>query len=232
MFSIEVRGVNEIKQMLVEFAGEIENVNKFAQNKMAKELRIAEQDQMQKDLDRPTSFTINSIFYKQYGIDAVGAPDTPGAAVYFKTPFGPDGLQEHEWLGVQSLGGQTSGPRSTEKMLIAAGLISPGVVWIPGPKTALDRFGNVRGMAVKKVIDECVNPPPKNQRVAVAIGKPPNVKAILVKIGDEWYPFLFFVPRAEYSPRFDFYGRAEREFNARFGDIWGEYLDKALEHIK
>lgn len=230
MAVIDIRGVDSVKALLAGLGGELAEVSRLSQNAMAAEIWKAEKEQMKSDLDRPTAWSVNSLRYKKAGENGSdGAPVIAGAAVYFATPFGDPGLQAEEWLGVQSVSGKTAGPKRTELMLISAGIITHGTVWVPAPAAKLDAYGNLNGMALKKVITDALsNNPGKSSAI---IGKPPNARAIITKVRGDWYPYIFFVNRKEYSARYDFYGRVDREIAARFSEIWGKYLDIAISKL-
>lgn len=225
---IILRGIDDVRAMLAALEGNLDTVSQRAQDRMAFELRRAEQDQMRQDLDRPTAWSVRSVVYKKAGVTGgPGAPDVPGAAVYFNTPFGDPGLQETEWLGVQTASGQTAGPRRSERAFQIMGLIRPGVVWVPGPGATLDASGNVRGSVLQSILADLKKPLGKGRKY-VAIGTPPDCRAILGKVQGQWMPVLFFTPRRRYRKRYDFHGRAMREVNSRFPGILNEQLDRVL----
>lgn len=226
--AIDIRGLSDVRALLAGMEGKLDQAAKRAQDQMAFELRRAEQDQMRADLDRPTAWSVRSLVYKKAGATGgPGAPDTPGAAVYFNTPFGDPGLQETEWLGVQAVAGRTAGPRRSERAFQTMGLIRPGVVWVPGPGATLDASGNVRGSTLKAILADLAKPRGKGRKYA-AIGTPPDCRAILGKAKGQWTPVLFFVARRSYRKRYDFHGRAAREVATRFPAILNEQLERAL----
>lgn len=225
---IDIRGLDGVRALLAGLSGEIEAVSTKAQNQMAYELRRAEQEQMRSDLDRPTPWSVRALVYKKAGATGgPGAPDTPGAAVYFNTPFGAPGLQETEWLGVQAVAGRTAGPRRSERAFQALGLIRPGVVWVPGPAAKLDASGNLRGSTIKAILADLQKPRGKGRKYA-AIGTPPDCRAILAKGNGQWTPLLYFAPRPSYRKRYEFHRRADREVATRFPAILNEQLDRVL----
>lgn len=227
---IDIRGLDGVRALLAGLSGEIEGVSRKAQNKMAYELRRAEQEQMRADLDRPTPWSVRALVYKKAGeTGGPGAPDTPGAAVYFNTPFGGPGLQETEWLGVQAVAGRTAGPRRSELAFQALGLIRPGVVWVPAPGAPVDAYGNVRGSTIQAILAD-LRRAPGPRRKYVAIGAPPECRAILAKGkgNGQWSPILLFVRRRTYRRRYDFDGRAAREVAVRFPALLAEQMDRVL----
>lgn len=226
--TVTIRGLDDVRALLAGLDDQLDRISQRAQNQMAFELRRAEQEQMRADLDRPTAWSVRALVYKKAGATGgPGAPDTPGAAVYFNTPFGAPGLQETEWLGVQAVAGRTAGPRRSERAFQALGLIRPGVVWVPGPGATLDASGNVRGSTIKAILADLAKPRGKGRKYT-AIGTPPDCRAIMAKAKGQWTPVLFFVARRSYRKRFDFHGRAAREVATRFPAILSEHLERAL----
>ena len=237
--SIELRGLNPVKELLAGLGGELGKASELAQNKMAYEIAQAEKEQMRTDLDRPTPWTVGSLRYKKVGASPVGAPKVEGAAVYFETPWGySDGLGADEWLGVQILGGSTAGPKRSEARLQMLGWMPRDKVWVPAVGTRLDRYGNVPGSLISDMLSNLgANPYGRNADPSAVrvryllVGEPGREEGVFQKLGGDWVPFLWFVDRETYRKRFDFYGRADREVRQGFAKILDTYLDKALGRL-
>jgi hypothetical protein len=229
--AIEIKGLNDVRSMLAALGGEMEAVNKYAQNQMAYELWVAEKEQMRTDIDRPNPFSIGALRYKRYGDPGgAGAPAVVGAAVHFAIPFGGSpGLEADEYLGVQQLSGQTAGPRASEVRLRQLGYLPDGYVWVPDPAVSLDRYGNVKGSVVQSMLAELAKGT-SGQNFFV-MGWPGRPRGIFARVGDNWLPFLWFVSRRDYRAIFDFYGRADTEIESRFESIWGEQVNRALQRL-
>lgn len=242
MANVKLEGVESVRTMLARLGGTLQEAQRLAQNKMAYEIWRAEKDQMKSDLDRPTPWSVNAIRYKKASHAETNLGDIPatqGAAVYMANAFragsrvGPD-----EWLGVQVVGGQTAGPRRSEKLLQNAGILPPGKVWVPAQNVKLNRYGNVEGGVIARILmdlgqNEYVATDRADAKIktkAFALFGPKNNPiGVLAKIGDTWYPYLYFVDRAAYKPRYDFYGRGDREAEAKWKAIYDEAVQKALE---
>jgi hypothetical protein len=229
--SIEVRGMDDVRSLIASLGDEMERVNAGAQNQMAYELYRAEQDQMRADIDRPTPWSVGSLRYKKYDQPGgEGAPNVKGAAVHFAVPFGLSaGLEADEYLGVQSLGGKTAGPKRSEVRLRALGYLPADMVWVPAAGVKLDRYGNVSGATIQSMLADLAKGP-KGANFFV-LGYPRRPRGIFARIGEDWHPFLWFISRRSYTAIFDFYGRADREVEARFKVIWGERVDQALRRL-
>jgi hypothetical protein len=229
--SIELRGLDDVRSLIAALGEEMQSVNKYSQNTMVYQLWLSEKDQMRTDIDRPNPFSVGALRYKKFGEPGgPGAPAVEGAAVHFAVPFGTsEGLEEDEYLGVQGLGGKTAGPRASEVRLRQLGYLPDGYVWVPDPSVKLDRYGNVRGSVIQSMLAD-LKDGPRGANFFV-LGYPKRPVGIFARIGAEWLPFLWFVSRRDYRAIFDFYGRADREVNARFETIWGEQVTKALKRL-
>jgi hypothetical protein len=229
--SIRIEGVQGVREMIAALAGELPVANQRAQDAMAFRLRDAEQDQMRQDIDKPTPFSVNAVLYKKFGPAGIGQPKVEGAAVYLNDAFSIGSVVgADQYLGVQTLGGQTAGPRRSEELLQLIGVMRPDQVWVPDKAVKLDAYGNVPGPLIARMLmDLRLNPYAYTKtRNFALIGKP--AIGVITKIGDEWFPFLWFVDRVTtYRPKYRFYERADLEVSAHFKPFWDEQVTKALE---
>ena len=240
MAYIDIKGLDSVKSMLAALTGELETASKYAQNSLAAQIREGEQAEMQADLDRPTPWAMGSLRYKQAGATSPSpaAPNVEGAAVFFETNFGyKAGLEAEQYLGVQIEGGVTAGPKRSERILQRAGVISSDVVWVPAREAPLDSYGNVPGSIISDMLSTLgLNPygRTKDQRYAL-IGPKGAAVAVIWRptiggyAGNTWLPLLYFVPRAHYDARYDFYGRADKEVAIKWQGIYDKYVKIALE---
>lgn len=239
--TIVLQGVDKVKAMLAGFGAEMEEVNRLSQNKMAYKLWDAEKDQMQRDLKAPAPFSINSMRYKKYGVDTFDSPRVQGAAVYMADWFragnqvGPD-----EYLGVQILGGETAGPRRSEKTLQSFEWMPRGKVWVPAVGCPRDAYGNVRGSDISAMLTDLgTNPygrryPGSKRKVPekfFLIGEPGKEEGVFRQVGSTYVPFIWFIDRAQYKKRYDFYGRADSEIDTNYMNYVSQYLNEALKRL-
>lgn len=242
MDAITLRGLDDVRSLLAGLSGELADVGRMASDKMAYELRMAEQDQMRRDIDRPTPFSVSAVAYKKSNVSAMqwGGPSETGASVFMHDNFARQGTSRvgpDQYLGVQVTGGYTAGPRRSEKVLRAAGLIGPNKVIVPAPGVKLNAYGNLSAGQISRILmDLGQNQYAKTkQRNFALFGPKGNAVGVLARVKDgdgwTWLPYLYFVDRRQYRKRFDFYGRAEREVSARFKEIFGGYLDRALARM-
>lgn len=234
MATIQLEGLSNVREMLAAVGPGLEKANEKAQNRMAYALMQAEREQAKASLANPTPFSVSSIVYKKVGEPSfkVGAltvptPNIPGAGVFVGDLFKQFGADEEHYLGVQIFGGQTAGPRKSELALQAMGMMPPGYVWAPAKNLVLNAYGNVRPAGIGSMLADLKRNGRRGENYVV-IGKPGQEKAVLTKVGDEWYPYLYFIKPASYSERYGFYDRANAEVGQKFPTILREEVEKAL----
>lgn len=119
-------------------------------------IKGAEQDTMRRVFDRPTDFTVNSVYL---------SPATPSkleAEVFFKD-WAPKGRAAGKYLLPQVHGGERE-LKGFERALQHAGWLPPGRFLVPASGAALDSHGNVsRGLIVKILSQLGANPSGANE---------------------------------------------------------------------
>ncbi|MBX6427161.1 MAG: hypothetical protein IRZ09_14715 [Variibacter sp.] len=181
--------------------------------------------------DRPTRFTLNSLFVKP------ATKQDLAAIVHFKEGFGS--VPAWRYLGPQVAGGPRV-HKSYERALIRAGVMRADEFTVPGAGARLDAHGNMRGGEITRILSQLgASPDPmqnmteRSKRRARRTGvgryfvlrgtRAPN-GVYLRKGGREIVPVLIFVPQPRYRKRFPFYDTAQRVFAARFAERFREGL--------
>jgi hypothetical protein len=246
MAEIRLEGVDKVRSMLAALGGELEGANKYAQNKMAYELMVAERAELKDSIDSPTPYSVSSIVYKKHGVPSVvvggktlAIPGTKGAGVFVSDRPGSLGLATpDDYLGVQILGGAASGPKRSEKLLQSYGIMPRGYVWVPTNWAKLDRYGNISGSVMSKILSDIglnqYGRTKESKKGYRLLGRDESGYSVGVakKVGTKWVPWLWFVPRPTgYEKTFDFYYRAELEVNSKFPGILDAYVTKALQRV-
>jgi hypothetical protein len=108
----------------------------LALTKTAQKVKAGEIAVMKRNLDRPTNFTLNSLFVK------AATKATQQARVWFKD-FAPKGTPAGDYLQPQVQGGQRKLKRH-EKALIARGLMKSTQYAVPAAGAKLDQYGNMK----------------------------------------------------------------------------------------
>lgn len=99
-------------------------------------VKDGEREDMSRSLDRPTQFTLNSLYLQR------ATPSAQFARVWFKD-FAPKGTAAGKYLMPQVEGGTRSDKRF-ERSLQRAGYLSAGKQLAPGSGASRDQYGNVR----------------------------------------------------------------------------------------
>lgn len=235
--AIRLEGLDSISAMIADLGPGLARANEKAQNAMAYKLMMAEREQAKASLDRPTPFSVSSIAYKKVGASSftvgnvtVSTPDIPGAGVFVVDRRKQAKADDRSYLGVQIFGGSTAGPRASEQTLQALGLMPIGTVWVPAANVKLDAYGNMRGAGIGSMLADLKANGRRGQNFAV-IGRNGDERGIITRIGDEWYPWLWFVTPRSYSERLEFYQRAEAEVSSQFKPILDAEIDKELQRL-
>lgn len=240
MPAIKLEGLDSVKEMLAGMGPALENASAKAQNTMAYELMMAERAQMRMDVDRPTPFSVNSIFYKKYGAtslktpsgDTFEVPNIKGAAVFVANRISGWLQTESDYLGVQIAGGMPPMKRS-EKILQRRGYLRPDQMMVPANKSDLDQYGNLKGWQISEMLTNMgmgfVQPTQELQFVLV--GSENKWEGIFRWYGGEFVPFIWFVPRKNYSPRYGWEGRRDDEIAQNFKVILDDAINAELAKL-
>ena len=181
---------------------------------------------MERSFDRPTRFTLNSMFVRP------ARRDTPVAEVAFRE-FAGKGTPAFRYLRPQIHGGGRSLKRF-ERALEATGVLPAGMMMAPGWGVRLNRAGNVsQGQIVQILSALRASPDPmQNSRTPGGYfilrddsGMP---IAIAQRRGRRVRTILHIIRPPTYSRRFDFYGIVIREARQRFGAEMSRALAHAL----
>lgn len=217
-----IRSLNEVQKRHVPFA------TALALTRTAQKVKEAEIAEMRRVFDRPTPFTLRSLFLKratkQQQVAIVGIKDYPRHTGYFKP---------------QVYGG-TREPKAFEQLLRRAGILRPGRFAVPGAGARLDRYGNMRGGQITQILSALhasrdpaanrSNSPRsgrKARRAAYFVGGQP--RGVWQRLGGRRVvPVLVFIASPRYGPRFRFYEVGKRVVAHEFSGQFARALAHAL----
>ncbi len=232
--AIRLEGLDSVKKLIDELPAGLQRAGVRAQNSMAYWTWDLERDQLARDIDRVTPYSVSSIAYKKVGASSftvgnltVSTPNIPGAGVFVVDRRKQQPADERSYLGVQIFGGTSAGPKGSELALRAMGLLPSGKVWVPASNVKLDAYGNVRAKGIQAMVADLKANGRKGKEFVV-VGPPGDERGIFTKIGDEWYPWLWFVTPRTYQARFGFYERAEKAVQLHFKGLLDEEINKEL----
>lgn len=201
-----------------------------ALTRTALDAQAAERETIRSVFDRPTPYTLNSVFVKP------ATKAQPEAQFGLKDEFGfpsESQITANRYLGPNIDGGSRSIKRF-EKRLQLDGAMPRGWFAVPGKFARLDQYGNIsRGqitqilsqLTLTKVSGYTANISPRSRKGAIKraggefVALPQGRGKLLPGIYQVTQfatgrsvprPVVIFVSRVQYSPRFDFHGVGEQ----------------------
>ena len=224
--AIRVNGVEDAQRLIAQLKEQLPSAARAAMAELIPKVRDGIKDQASEDMHRPVRFSLGAIM-SQLDDRGFGA-----GRVFVADRFSSGGADETHYLGVQTLGGTRERRKASEISLQLSGIMPEGMVWVPDKSVALDANGNVPGRAIQAMVAEFRshgNARVHGRNFYMRGGVRRRAIGIFTRIGDDWYPFLWFVSPRRYAMLFDFYGRADREVAYSFGEIYDKQIRLLLE---
>lgn len=214
-----------------------------ALNLTAKEVKTEVRKEMPRVFDRPTPFTLNSVYM---------SPATKKelyAEVWLKD-FAPKGTPAVEYLAPQVYGGPRRQKRS-ERWLQWRGILPSGMFWAPGSGARLNQYGNISGGRITQMLSALKAFPEvgymaniterskkRNRKPRDYFAARPNRSHLPPGVYERYgrkqrniRPVLAFIRQPYYRPRLPFFTIARRvharEFGRQFEKSWREALGTA-----
>jgi hypothetical protein len=207
----------------------------YAQNKVYKE--------MQRVIDKPRPYTLNSLFVKR---TSTKDPDT---TVMWR-PGSLSGNSAGRYLVPQVTGGQRQ-EKGFEKLLRLGGILPNGYYLIPTKDAPDDGYGNVPGPYIVRILsyvrafrdhlqNRNINPEKaKRKKVQFFVIRPgdkshlpPGIYERLSIFGGAIRRVFFFSRKAIYKQKFPFYDVASTAAKEKFDQKLDEGIKKALDGEK
>jgi len=197
----------------------------LALNRTAQLARQTLRTHMASVFDRPTPYTLNSL----YTINSTKRRLI--ARVEHKT--GGKGTPASKYLRPEIEGG-TRRQKASERIIAdLAGV--PNGVYVPGPGAKLDSYGNVSGSFIRQILAQLRGTSVK-KKVGYFVVRRGNSRGIAAGVyqrtSTRIVPVLWVIPRATYQKRYDMEGVVKRVTNAEFGRQFAAAMDYALATAK
>lgn len=207
-----------------------------ALTKTAQKVQAATVKEMQSKFDRPTPFTLKSLWTK---------PATKrdlSAMVYLKDePFGKNRLSMAQIIGHQFAGGARNG-KSIEFWLRNAGLISAGEFIAPGDGARMDQYGNMSRGQIAQIMSQLrlgtdLGWASKSLRSKRAVKQAGAMfwsrggrlrRGVWMRAKGSVIPLLIVVRTPNYRQRIDMQSIASRTVSEHFSSEFSAALDDAL----
>lgn len=199
-----------------------------ALTKTAQEVKKGLVNEMKQSFDRPTKFTLNSLYVKPAKKrDLVALVKVKDESLKARPPI--------EWLDPQIKGGGRKHKRS-ERALISRGIMRRDEYIVPGQRAKKNRFGNMSKGQMQKILsdvharwDRAQNTTKYKRRhyYFAEINGQRGIWCGALDGGESW-PILMFVKRPQYRKRFRFYKVANKIQRKRFIPNFRRSLNYAL----
>lgn len=224
-FTIDVRSnLAQLAPRLADFRGRrLPFAAIYAMTKTAQDIQQAEYAAMRAAFDRPTRFTLASLYV------VPATRNAPAAAVRFKEGFGS--VPAWRYLGPQVEGGPRV-KKSHERALERAGILRGDEYCVPGAGARLDGSGNMSGAQIVQILSQLQALPvgrdnftgsPRSRAHRARAGTFFELRGASApdgiyqrKGGRAITPVLIFVRQPRYASRLPFARTAEQTFNDRF----------------
>lgn len=201
-------------------------------NKIAYKSRARLKEHMAAVFDRPTPFTLNSVFLK------IATPQNAQVKVWIRDEASK-GNAPFKYLTVEGQGGQRP-QKAFERALVEAGILGQGQETTPGPGAPLDNYGNIRVGTITQMLsalrahdkDAFQDSKDAKKIARYIIGRnlqTGNNFAIFIKSGPRYVPLLLFTDKKQtYRKRFLFKEIVIKAYNDNiqheFAEQWVESL--------
>jgi len=213
----------------------------YALTKTAQDIKDAEYKLIGEVFDRPTRFTLNSLFVRP------ATKTNLVASVEFKDGFGS--VPAWRYLGPHVDGGGRQ-KKSHEKALERAGILRSDEWAVPGRDLAVDTHGNVPGKVFTRILSQLQASPDPMQNMTTrsrkgAVKRAGGVYFVMRgkgsapdgvyqrKDGNRLVAVLLFVRQPRYQKRFPFYEEARKVYDQRvaprFREGFERYVLKAVK---
>lgn len=223
MFSVRF-DPKRVKRFLKDIERQAPFATAVAMTNTAREIKTAEVAGMQAVFDRPTRFTLNSLFVR------AAKKNDLVAEVDFKQGFGS--IPAYRYLGPQVEGGERAKKRH-ERALERMGILRSDEYAVPGAGLKLDPQGNIRGGEITRILSQlgaaetsgyAANITARSRRRSVRRargryfvyrgGSAPA--GVYRRSGQSVMPVLIFVRSPRYTERLPFYRIAREVVRRRY----------------
>ncbi|MDP2643711.1 MAG: hypothetical protein Q8P24_02110 [Desulfobacterales bacterium] len=234
MLTVKVEGIKEVKKLLSELE---KNQFPFAYAKsltlVAKTVRSGEYEEMKRVFDRPTPYTLNSLF-----VDPA-TKTMPASRVWLK--WGTLQRTQHH-LEPQIFGGGRH-HKNFEKALYKVGALPRDMYIVPARKLKLDWYGNIPASTIIKMLSwfRAFSEVGYLANRAAKVKQKKGYSYFAVKSGGGklrpgiWArskkgvePVFMFVRAPKYKKRFDFFGEGGKIFKREWRPIFNKAMTDAL----
>lgn len=232
MLKVALNGVNQVREEMEQIQKQIPFATALALNNTAQLVKAEIEREMSSVFDRPTKWTLNSMFLtpaKKAKLEA---------SVWVKDKAAGKNVPPAQWM-LPGVEGGTRQEKASESSLRAFGALPTGKYIMPGKGVKLDRFGNISRGTMSKVLASVKSggaQPVKSSKTArknkyFVLGRGSNAVGIAERTSKRSIKMvLAFGSRPSYSRRLDFYGIGQRVADKHLVSEFEKAIAFALKH--
>lgn len=200
-------------------------------------VKQAEIKEMKRVFDRPTKFTLNSLYLKP-------ATKQRQTAVVWLRDWAPKGTPATRYLAPQIEGGKRK-LKGFEVLLNKRGVLPDGYYAVASRKAKRDAYGNINKGLLNQILSYSGAQRDRAQNTKQGRKRQTKAKFVVLdekngKPGGIWqldanqnlFPILIFVRQPNYGERFNFHGVARKTIKANFRREMSKALDHAIRTAK
>jgi len=232
---LEVKGLtkhlNDIQKKQIPFA------TKRTLDKLAWRVKKEEQKEMRRIFDRPTPFTLNSLYTKN-------AKKTHLVSYVWLKADALKGTPAINYLGPHIFNGPRR-QKGVEKLLTARGILPRGNYVVPGKRARLDKYGNISKGQLNQILSYSGAQRDRAQNTKrgrrgtkarfIVLKKKGSLPGGIWSIhpGNLTRPVLIFVRKVWYKRlKWDYFGVANRTIGKHFKPEFEKAFDEAMRTAK
>jgi len=198
----------------------------------AKRIKEAEVKEMKRVFDRPTRYTLNSIFIKRATKSRLTAKVWVMDSVWSGSPA-------TRYLLPQIEGGKRK-LKPFEVQLNRVGILPDGYYTVPGKRARRDKSGNMSRGQINQILSYCQAQRDHNQNTTNRSKLNKSLRLIVMEPrggmpggiwsihGDRTKPLLMFVKNVSYSKRWDWWRVADTAYKRNFNREFNLAFNKAM----
>lgn len=226
MVVINVQGIAGVRAMLRRLDEEqLPFAMALGLTQMAQRVKEAEVEEMKQVFDRPTPFTLNSLFLKP-------ATKTRQQSQVWLRDFAAKGTPATKYLLPQIMGGERE-PKRSEKHLRRRGILRDNEFLVPARTAPLDRYGNISRANIVAMLsnlgaqfDPLQNTTTAQKRFFAQ--RSGGRLIIFRRVRGRVEPFMISVRSPRYKKRFAFFDVSDRTVNENFREVFGSAIEQAI----
>lgn len=224
---IDVHGIEEVQRMLRAIPQEqVPFAHALGLTKLAQQVKTEEVEEIKRVFDRPTPFTLNSLFVQP-------ATKARQSSRVWLRDYAAKGTPATEYLLPHIEGGERTAKR-TEVLLRRQGILGSSEFLVPGSGAPLDQYGNISRGQINTMLSNLraqwdpYQNTPTGRRTSFFAKRKQGRLIIFRRQGKKIAPFMVGVKTPQYKVIFKFFEVAQRVVDRDYRAVFLGAIAQAL----